>query len=216
MEPVGLTVGVLGLAGLFSSCLEAVERFDSWRNFTDESRTLGTRWETQKLRMKRWGRAVGLENGAVSPDHHEALDDPEIASRVCTHLSVIENLCTNADSAFSPVARTSAGQTRHTLLFRGRIQAHPSTPSESARQRVKWALRDKAKCTAQVETLGLLVHDLHDLVPPNGAKGTKYAQRRAANDVSRHMGGSHLPGACLLRNLTEVARHFLRQGPPDC
>lgn len=99
MEPIGLAVGVLGLAGLFSACLDAVERFDSWKHFSEESRTLSSRWETQKVRIKRWGQAVGIDNTEATPEQHEALKDPKIASTVREHLSIIENLCTNADRA---------------------------------------------------------------------------------------------------------------------
>lgn len=37
MEPVGLAVGVLGLAGLFSTCLEAVDKVQSYRSFGVDS-----------------------------------------------------------------------------------------------------------------------------------------------------------------------------------
>lgn len=195
MEPIGLAVGVIGLAGLFSACLDAVERFDSWKSFSDDSRALGSRWETQRLRMKRWGQAVGFGKGGPSPDHHEALEDPEIALRVREHLSIIENLCTNAGGAFSSsAAETNPRQSKNALFSRGRSQAHPSHPSplsESGRQRVKWALRDKAKCTAKVEMLGLLVQDLHDLVPLDGTKSTKDIQQKAGCDALGHMDGTY-------------------------
>lgn len=194
MEPVGLAVGVLGLAGLFSSCLDAVERFDSWRNFTDESRTLGTRLEAEKIRLKTWGRVVGFDSGTVSASRHEALEDPQIISIIREHLSAIENLCKNTDGTFLPVAGTSARHARRAQAL-GRLEAHASAPSESRRHKVRWALRDKAKCTAQVETLRQLVQNLHDLVPPDGAKGTRHAQPRAGNDALGHMGGTPLPGA---------------------
>ncbi|SPO00191.1 related to ankyrin [Cephalotrichum gorgonifer] len=167
VEPVGLAVGILGLAGLFSSCLDAAERFESWKNFGDESRFLGNHFEAEKLRLKRWGEAVGFDKGVLLPDHHEALDDPRVESRIREHLSIIENTCNGEDDAAPSAAdiSTSRGLPRS-------VQPHPGTPSESKRQRVKWAIRDKAKCTAQVHTFGLLVQDLHNLVPPDGANGT--------------------------------------------
>lgn len=207
MEPIGLAVGVIGLAGLFSACLDAVERFDAWKNFSDDSRALGSRWETQKLRMKRWGQAVGFDNGEASPDQqHEALADAEIVSRVREHLSIIENLCTNAGSAFSPAAETSAGQAKYAFFSRSRAQANPRLHSESGRQRVKWALRDKAKCAAQVEMLGLLVQDLYDLIPLDG---TKHAQRKASCDTLGYMDGTGLSRSVVVCTLTQAIRQFL-------
>lgn len=82
MEPVGLAVGVLGLASLFSASLDAVGRFESWRNFSDEYHLVRTLLEGQKLRLRLWGRAVGFDNGDVSANHYEALDDPQIRSMI--------------------------------------------------------------------------------------------------------------------------------------
>lgn len=33
MDAVGLAVGVVGLAGLFSTCLDIMDRFDSFKEF---------------------------------------------------------------------------------------------------------------------------------------------------------------------------------------
>ncbi|RYP08950.1 hypothetical protein DL764_001561 [Monosporascus ibericus] len=59
MEPVGLAVGILGLAGLFSSCLEAIEKVHSYRAFGSDSHTLDAQFKAEKLRFGQWGRAVG-------------------------------------------------------------------------------------------------------------------------------------------------------------
>lgn len=196
MEPVGLAVGVLGLAGLFSSCLDVVERFDSWRSFADESRLLGALFEGERLRLKRWGSAVGLDNGELSSNHHEALDDPRIISMVCTYLSIIKSLCGDGDGdgEFPPLAGTSDRHAKRTLFLQGRAQAHANAPPESRRQKTNWALREKAKCKAQVEAIGSLVQSLCDLVPADGAKGTQPAQRKAGNDAIGYMDGKRLRG----------------------
>ncbi len=109
MEPVGLAVGVIGLAGLFSNCVDAIGRFESWKNFADEF-LVRTLLESQKLFLQRWGREVGIDNGAISADHHEALDNPEIPLTIRMHLSEIEKICTNADGTSLPASGTSAGQ----------------------------------------------------------------------------------------------------------
>ncbi|KAJ5816934.1 hypothetical protein N7447_009167 [Penicillium robsamsonii] len=56
MEPVG----ILGLTGLFSSCLDVLERFNSWTDFSNESCSLAARCEANKLRFKIWGQRVEM------------------------------------------------------------------------------------------------------------------------------------------------------------
>ena len=40
MEIVGLGLGIAGLAGIFTSCLDVVERVDSYRDFGVDSRAI--------------------------------------------------------------------------------------------------------------------------------------------------------------------------------
>lgn len=179
MEPAGLAVGIVGLAGLFNSCSEALERFDSWKNYDTDSRTLGSRFEVEKLRLKKWGESVGLERGTLSQDHNEALDDLQIASTIHEHLLIIQKICSNADGTFLPLTGTGAPFTKHELFDRGT----PQFPSNrSRRQKLKWAMNGKAKHEAQVEDLRRLVQNLHHLVPPGGEKGSRAAHRTAGND----------------------------------
>ncbi|KAH8879064.1 hypothetical protein GQ53DRAFT_856395 [Thozetella sp. PMI_491] len=71
MEPVGLAVGVVGLLGLFSTCLEAVERVDAYREFGRDSHHLATRFEAERLRFQQWGRAVGIAQSIGRVKRHQ-------------------------------------------------------------------------------------------------------------------------------------------------
>ena len=159
MEPVGLAVGLVGLAGLFSTCLDAVDRFDSWRNFADDSRLLQTLVEGQKLRLKRWGHAVGFDHGVVSEKHHSALDDPKMLAGIRGNLLEIRNICSNVDATLP-----------NNLENHSPAQPRANLPLESRRVKLKWALRDKAKVTEKVQMLSTLVQNLHDLVPLGDAR----------------------------------------------
>ena len=169
MEPAGLAVGVFGLVGLFSSCLDAAKRIDSWKNFGDDSKILASFFDAKKLLLEKWAEDVGLDQGTIAnDDHHEALDDPRIFSEVQKHLLLIKKLYSDADDASPPVAGTDAGRQR--LSLRRPVQLQPGTASsESKSQKTKWALKDKEKCMEQVERLGHFVQDLYNLVPPRGA-----------------------------------------------
>ncbi|KAF2469631.1 ankyrin-1, partial [Lindgomyces ingoldianus] len=59
MEPAGLAVGTIALVSLFSTCLEALEKLDNYKNFQIDSHHLAAQFEVDKLRFEKWGLAVG-------------------------------------------------------------------------------------------------------------------------------------------------------------
>ncbi|KAB5581180.1 hypothetical protein GE09DRAFT_1085410 [Coniochaeta sp. 2T2.1] len=65
MEATGLIVGVVGLAGLFNSCLEAVDKVQSYGTFGSESQPLDAQFKAIKARFERWGPAVGIKQGRL-------------------------------------------------------------------------------------------------------------------------------------------------------
>ncbi|KGO77047.1 NACHT nucleoside triphosphatase [Penicillium italicum] len=167
MEPVSFAVGIIGLAGLFSTCLDAVERFDSWRDYDSEFRPLVAQFKAQKLRLTKWGLAVGLEDDELSYEHNALLDDPKIESTVQELLLAIHALCRDEDKAFlEPMLGKDEKPTKDQLSHRHAIR-------ESKRQKLGWVLRTKAKRVAQVDQFSKLVETLHNLIPIEGAKEHK-------------------------------------------
>jgi hypothetical protein len=164
MEPVKLAVGILGLAGLFSSCLDMLERLDSWKDFSNDSRALAARFEADKLRFEKWGQAVGVDQKDLLDHHHETLDDPRTLATVQRLLSIIRDL--GSDSEVSFPSKLSGLRARPAKSgISSKVIVHPT---ESARRRLKWAMGDKAKRIAQVGQFGQLVDQLHILVPLTG------------------------------------------------
>lgn len=163
MEPVSFAVGIVGLVGLFSTCLDAVERFDSYKNFGPESRALAAQFKAQKLRLENWGNTVGLQKeGQLRENHNERLDDPRVRSTVTELLAAIKALCTLEEEAKE--APQSATENKSL-----REQIWPKTQGSgeviSKRQKLGWALRNKNKRSAQVERLTTLVDNVHGIVP---------------------------------------------------
>ncbi|KAH7236530.1 ankyrin-1, partial [Fusarium tricinctum] len=74
MEAVGLAVG---LVSLFSTCLEAVQRIDSYKTAGRDSRLLRAQLNATMHLFERWGDSVGIGKGKLSDNHHPALDDPK-------------------------------------------------------------------------------------------------------------------------------------------
>lgn len=189
MEPAGLTVGILGLAGLFNTCLDVLEKVDSWKGFGSESRSMSAQFKAHKIRLEKWGQAVGIEQGRLSDEHDRLLDDPRILSTVQELLSAIKDICGYDDNTFPT---NDLGYSMTINKQKSRCHARPQNPHESKRLKLSWALRDKAKRIAQVEQISLLVQNLHGLVPINGVRGAtaKYEESTSSGDPSKGLNGT--------------------------
>ncbi|KAF4936856.1 Heterokaryon incompatibility protein s [Colletotrichum fructicola] len=172
MEPIGLAVGIAGLAGLFSTCVDVVERMNSYRDFKHDSHSLYVEFEAEKRRFEQWGSATGINKSALSSAHHPALDDPQTLSTAKDLLSLIHNLYTDTDDAaaqpFLPgnasTAKDEPSVARHVQPSRG--------AANSVRRKLFWSLWEKKRHTEQVKQFGVLVQHLHNILPPDGAKST--------------------------------------------
>ncbi|KAF6527447.1 hypothetical protein HZS61_010491 [Fusarium oxysporum f. sp. conglutinans] len=89
METAGLVIGVAGLAGLFTSCVEALDKIQSYRTFGTDSHVLNTRFKAARARFERWGPGVGIEQGRLKHPHHPALDDKAVSDAVAELLHII-------------------------------------------------------------------------------------------------------------------------------
>ncbi|KAH6664589.1 ankyrin-1 [Halenospora varia] len=58
MEPIGLTVGVIGLAGLFSVCLDVIDKVDSYKDYGVKSRSIVALFEGYKHLFKKWAQDI--------------------------------------------------------------------------------------------------------------------------------------------------------------
>ncbi|CAI7565786.1 unnamed protein product [Penicillium glandicola] len=167
MDPISFAVGIIGLAGLFNTCLDAVERFDSWKDYDSEFRSLVAQFKAQKLRLIKWGLDVGLEDNELSYEHNALLDDPKIESTVKELLLAIDDVCRDEDKTFStPMLGKDEKPTKDQLF-------HRHAPRESKRHKLGWVLRTKAKRVAQVEQFSKLVETLHNLIPVDDSKAQK-------------------------------------------
>ncbi|KAK7426549.1 hypothetical protein QQZ08_007008 [Neonectria magnoliae] len=167
METVGLVVGVAGLAGLFTSCLEAVDKVQSYQTFGTDSHVLDTRFKVAKARFERWGTGVGIEQGRLLPNHHSLLDDKDTSTVVTDVLDIIiKAICDASNTSLRRTRTAGPGDDQGTHRPR-----HPAP--ESRRRKMAWALRGKGGRTEQVELFEKLVEELHHLVPPDTGEHTR-------------------------------------------
>ncbi|SCO54286.1 uncharacterized protein FFNC_15439 [Fusarium fujikuroi] len=155
MEVAGLVIGVAGLAGLFTSCLEAVDIIQSYQTFRTDSHTLNTRFRVAKTLFEQWGLRVGIEHGRLLPHHHSGLDDENTSTRVMEILHII--IKTICDDSNKPLYQAGA-------VRRDCEQTYTGMPG-SRRQKLSWAFRRKGMRAEEVEIFEKLVDQLDKLVP---------------------------------------------------
>ncbi|RYP81670.1 hypothetical protein DL769_001902 [Monosporascus sp. CRB-8-3] len=177
MEPVGLAVGITGLAGLFSVCLDVIDKVDSYRDYGVDSRSITAQFEAEKHLFKIWARDVGFENRNLKDNHHERLDSPDTRAIVEKLLASINEIFSQSESHVSNLAPKN----------QNKIQKDDAIISK--KDRIGWTLRGKQRFTAQVQQFGALVQKLYSLVPPNSPgdgvnanTGPQRADRGSLND----------------------------------
>ncbi|EXK76010.1 hypothetical protein FOQG_19228 [Fusarium oxysporum f. sp. raphani 54005] len=202
MEPVGLAIGIAGLAGLFNSCLEAVNIAQSYQTFRTDSHTLNTRFKVAKTLFEQWGLRVGIEQGRLLPHHHSGLDDKNTSATVMELLYII--IKTICDESNVPLHPTGAARGRDGE------QTYAGMPG-SRRQKLSWAIRRKGMRVEEVEIFEKLVDQLDKLVPSR-----KSTQPMDKPDPGR-IDASWLGSKVRIEVRSEIQRelHFWLGGSPN-
>jgi len=170
MEAAGLAVGI---AGLFSACLDAIEILDSYKHFETDIGSFSAQFDADKLLFRKWGTAVGIDQGCLAEEHHAYLDDPDTALVVEAILASIRDLELNASRIPpGPMPKAGAGQEpRHGLSSASLPRQQKKKDGPSRKQKMAWSVRHKARYMSQVVQFGTLVERLHALVPADKAPG---------------------------------------------
>lgn len=161
MEIAGVAVGIVGLAGLFASCLETIDRVNSYLKFDADLYVLESRFDAVRIRFKRWGPAVGIGEGELSDNHHPALNDKDVVTVVENLLRIIKVIGEASDSAGQSTQATWVDDSPSSCLPRLHSMVH------TKRCKLAWAFWRKKGRTEQVELFEKLTQGLCDLVPPD-------------------------------------------------
>jgi hypothetical protein len=184
MEPIGLGIGVAGLAGLFSACIDCFELVQRGRYHGRDYLLLETKFANQSLRLKTWGRACGfLDNN--SDDN--TLGDEEIRDSIemtLAHLFVLlkdgHQLSTRyglkrdqppqtmlSIGAMSISARMSNRfpmKTRLSLKLQElKESVYKTQQNVKIVEKVRWAIEDRYKFAELIQHLKDLIDDLEGL-----------------------------------------------------
>jgi len=176
-EVIGLTMGALSLASLFSTCVECFGYFSASKEFESHRNILLVRLDFERNKLLIWGDTVGVlrENGegllkalVRNKDSHQ---------KVKKHLECIIVLLTNAEKLQEKYGARGSERTGKEVipwalvsknnldLFRLTLKRYLlRNPKEAAEYRkhkmwakLKWAIHDKQKFQG-------LINDLKDLV----------------------------------------------------
>jgi Prion-inhibition and propagation len=80
MEPVSFTVGVAGLVGTFTACVDCFEYIRIGRSLGADHQTAIVKLDLARLRLTRWGRSVGIVQG--DQDIDEAVAVTQLKSKL--------------------------------------------------------------------------------------------------------------------------------------
>lgn len=169
MDPVSFAVGIAGLAGLFSTCLDVIDRVDSYKDFGVESRSIMAQFEADKHLFTKWAQDVGIDKDTDKLKNPYYLENPETILIIQNILSSIQEIFSQTKSTVSslhPVVEagpTSFPESVHFLKENRRLPNPDGAISK--RSRIGWSLRSKAKFISQVQQFGALVQRLYSLVP---------------------------------------------------
>lgn len=190
-----MLVGVAGLAGLFSTCLQVLDHIESFANFDSDTRHAITRFKSDKLLLRIWADAVGIVDGKLREKHHFLLDDAAIQAMV---KEILLNICQIFDSAegiskkLRPDLAYSISKAADSGDFcTSNFQKLAIAPApKSKRNKIVWAIQGRSKFESQLETFGILVEKLYNLVPPPN-RSNNDSQKVVKTNLQEILHGTH-------------------------
>lgn len=167
MEIAGLGIGV---AALYSACIEAVHRVQSYRNFEIETKQLSAQYNADKVILVKWAERVGIREDGLSITHHRSLDDPGVATAV---RDVLLSLQTILEATYGARKQSRQDNADHFLTSPestlAQRSAHATSTSSRKRDKFFWTFGGQEKFAALVDTFGILVGKLDGLIPSDAS-----------------------------------------------
>ena len=180
-EAIGL---ILGIAGLYSACIDAFESIRAARSFGRDYEILSTRFDVRKARLLQWGDGVGLLH-EPQDGRNANLDSPSLRPAVERVLHCIKMLLTDTENLRSKygLEEVAAVEEPHTYtpaiaivscrrrdLFKAsysRFQARIRRQQKDSSLNIKtqWAIKGRKEFENLISDLEGLIEDLYKLVP---------------------------------------------------
>jgi len=176
MEVAGLAVGIAGLMGLFSTCIQSYEIFNLGASHGRDYEVLLTKLKVEKVRLISWGEAVGIYSTTNQQQHcHESLSVPYIHEAVLDILSCIKLTFTDANKLASRYGlvqeigsdlATNRNFVQTALDRCQRLQGRMKVQQQGVGfvDKTCWSLADKKRFDILVSDLNSFNNSLRDLI----------------------------------------------------
>lgn len=209
MEVAGLAIGIAGLSGLFSACIDCFDYIQLATTFGDDLGICLLRLDTARLRLSRWGVCFGL-----------AINDSGTQDSACVPLTiqddgyrVVHQLLEHIRNAFATAEILSARYENQATVHKQQPRrlddqlavVEPAAFLENKTRRVhmsltelakgrqkqtslyrrtRWAIHDKKRFETLINTIHDSVQSLIDLFPAPVAEQMKKLSRIDASRLS--------------------------------
>jgi hypothetical protein len=172
MEVAGLVIGAVGMTALYSTCMEILDKFDSYRNFDTETGYLSDQFEADKLLLRRWAHSVGIASRDDDPtisqttvhdDWGEKMGDQELVAVAKAIFFDIINVFGDIESSLRKmgVVYKSGGGSRQQPTKD--LASTPKLPGKL--QKIRWTLSSKLKLAEKSKQFESLLSRLYKLLP---------------------------------------------------
>jgi hypothetical protein len=181
MEPVGLTVGVIALAGLFNNAVDSFEYIQLGRNFGKDFQTSLLKLDNARLRLSRWGQSIGLSGDLRDVQSlQQRLGSTNDIGKAEEILGHILELFADAEGVSTKLKERVKPGDPNLLVYNTKTDLEPGTAflhdkmrelsikrqnQTGLRYKAKWALYGEKSLRRLIEDVTDLVNDLIELFP---------------------------------------------------
>ena len=205
MEPAGLAVGIVAIAGLFNNAVDCFEYVQIGRNFGQGYQIGLLKLDGARLRLSRWGQAVGISDELKDiqslPPALKSAQDVEKAEQI---LGQILDLFADAEGISAKFKIRGGRSEQELFVHDNQMDLEPAAltlhnkmrdlsikrqTQTGLRQKAKWALYEEKHFKRLIEDITGLVDDLIGLFPAAQALQQKIctaevAEMSAKGDLS--------------------------------
>ena len=170
MDPTGLTIGVVGLAGLVSTCIEAFRLLRSIRAFSRDTEILFTKLDIEKELFLQWAQQVGL----LKKHHFDGmLFDRQTDKLIHRVLREIKQLLSEAgdmegkygESVQGPPRRIGYHYERSERFDEDSHDAQRQTKRVSFGRKFIWTVHGRDELKSLIDELGYFIGKLYQMIP---------------------------------------------------